>query len=143
VKLPLRQLSAFLARYDTLVEEGIGVNPEPKGRDRDYIERRSFNLVSALKELRTEATLFAVDLRLPFTNNQGERDLRMAKFTRRSAAASTVTTEPSISQRFAPTSPPLESTGSARSSRSKCCSVATRGCRRTSLDHNRSSLPTT
>lgn len=80
MKLPLRQLSAFLARYDTLVEEGIGVNPEPKGRDRDYIERRSFNLVSALKELRTEATLFAVDLRLPFTNNQGERDLRMAKF---------------------------------------------------------------
>ncbi len=79
VKLPRRQLSAFLARYDALVEEGIGVNPEPRGRDRDYIERRSFNLVSALKDLRTEATLFAVDLRIPFTNNQGERDLRMAK----------------------------------------------------------------
>jgi transposase len=79
VKLPLRQLNTFLARYDALVEEGIGVNPEPRGRDRDYIERRSFNLVSALEDLRTEATLFAVDLRLPFTNNQGERDLRMAK----------------------------------------------------------------
>ena len=32
-----------------------------------------------MKDLRTEATLFAVDLRIPFTNNQGERDLRMAK----------------------------------------------------------------
>jgi transposase len=79
VKLSRRQLSTFLARYDQLIEQGVAANPEPTGRYRDYIERRSYNLVSALKDLRKEATLFAVDLRLPFTNNQAERDLRMAK----------------------------------------------------------------
>ena len=78
-QLARRQLKAFLARYDTLVEEGISVNPAPIGRDRDYSERKSFNLVSALRDLRTEATLFAVDIRFPFSNNQAERDLRMAK----------------------------------------------------------------
>jgi transposase len=77
--LPARRLEAFLARYDTLVEEGLTANPAPMCRSRDYTERKSFNLVSALRDLRTEATLFAVDIHLPATNNQAERDLRMAK----------------------------------------------------------------
>jgi transposase len=71
-QLPADQLCAFLARYDALVEEGLHANPEPMGRPRDYVERRSFNLVAALKDLRREATLFAVDIRLPATNNQAE-----------------------------------------------------------------------
>jgi len=35
--------------------------------------------VSALHKLKPEATRFATDLRIPMTNNQAERDLRMAK----------------------------------------------------------------
>jgi len=74
-----RVLKDFLARYDAIVERGLGANPAPIGRKRDYLERKSFNLVSALHKLKPEATRFATDLRIPMTNNQAERDLRMAK----------------------------------------------------------------
>jgi transposase len=72
-------LKGFLARYDTIVENGLSVNPAPRHRDRDYLERKSFNLVTALETLKPEATRFATDLRVPMTNNLAERDLRMQK----------------------------------------------------------------
>jgi len=77
--LPPRCLKALLARYDAIVERGLAANPAPLGRERDYLERKSFNLVSALDKLKVEATRFATDLSVPLTNNQAERDLRMAK----------------------------------------------------------------
>jgi transposase len=81
--LPRRQLSGFMVRYDTIIKQGLDINPDPIGRKRDYIERESFNLVSALKKLKPEATLFAHDLNVPFTNNEGERSLRMSKLQRK------------------------------------------------------------
>ncbi len=79
-RLGRRKLEGFLERYDSLVDAGLGVNPEPPaGLKRDYLERKSYNLVCALCELKTEATRFAKDLRVPFTNNDAERPLRMAK----------------------------------------------------------------
>jgi transposase len=81
--LPRRQLSGFMTRYDAIVQQGLIVNPDPMGCKRDYIERESFNLVSALQKLKPEATLFAHDLRVPFTNNEGERSLRMSKLQRK------------------------------------------------------------
>jgi len=74
-----RALKNLLARYDAIIEEGLLANPAPPNRERDYLERKSFNLVSALRKLEPEATRFATDLAVPMTNNQAERDLRMAK----------------------------------------------------------------
>jgi transposase len=72
-------LKTFLARYDAIVEEGLSANPAPCNRKRDYLERKSYNLVAALKKLKPEATRFATDLRVPMTNNLAERDVRMLK----------------------------------------------------------------
>ncbi len=78
-RLSRRKLKGFLDRYDVLVKEGLAANPEPAYGGRDYLARKSYNLVCALRDLRREATRFAKDLRVPFTNNDGERPLRMAK----------------------------------------------------------------
>ncbi|MCL5446793.1 MAG: IS66 family transposase [Actinobacteria bacterium] len=53
-------------------------NPCPTWRKRDYVEKESYNLACALRDLKPEVTLFAKDLRVPFSNNQAESDLRMA-----------------------------------------------------------------
>lgn len=79
-RLGRRQLQGFMARYDALVAAGLAANPTPPaGRSRDYLERKSYNLASALRDLRGEATLFAKDLRVPFSNNDGEQPIRMVK----------------------------------------------------------------
>jgi len=78
-RLPRRRLAGYLARYDALVDAGLRANPKPKHRERDQIERDSYNLALALMRLRAEATRFATDLAVPFTNNEAERSLRMAK----------------------------------------------------------------
>jgi len=77
------ELAAFLASYDALVEEGLLANPAPVNRKRDYLEKKSYNVAVALRDHRAEATRFATDLSVPFTNNEGERALRMAKLHRK------------------------------------------------------------
>jgi transposase len=77
--LPRRELANFLSRYDSLTAAGLAANPQPIGRDRDSIEKDGYNLAAALTKLKTEATRFAVDLDVPFSNNEAERALRMAK----------------------------------------------------------------
>ena len=79
VRIAPYQLTGYLGRYDAIVREGLNANPTPTARKRDSLERESYNLVSAFCKLRSEVTLFASDLRVPFTNNQAKRDLRMAK----------------------------------------------------------------
>jgi len=112
------QLAAFLSSYDALVEEGLAANPTPENRERNYLEKKSYNVAVALRDRRAEATRFATDMSLPFDNNGGERSLRMAKLTRRSAADSRPTTLPGTSQRSAPTSAQLASMASAVSTSS-------------------------
>jgi len=77
--LSQRVVTDFLAHYDRIVNDGLAANPAPTGRKRDAVERASFNLASALGELRAEATRFITDLSVPMTNNAAERALRMAK----------------------------------------------------------------
>ena len=72
-------LAAFLSSYDALVAVGLGANPKPVGRKRNYLEKKSYNIAVALAKHRAEATRFASDLSVPFTNNQAESSLRMAK----------------------------------------------------------------
>ncbi len=78
-----RNLKAFLASYDTLVAQGLAANPPLATRDRNSLERESYNLAVALRNRRSEATRFASDLSVPFTNNEAERSLRMAKLHRK------------------------------------------------------------
>jgi transposase len=77
--LSRRTLAGFSSRYDSLTAAGLAANPQPAGRDRDSIERDGYNLVAALIKLKMQATRFATDLDVPFSNNEAERALRMAK----------------------------------------------------------------
>lgn len=76
-------LDGFLNRYDALVEAGLAANPRLLSRERNSLERDSYNLAVALRDLREVATAFVVDLSVPFTNNEAERSLRMAKLHRK------------------------------------------------------------
>jgi transposase len=80
--LPEACLRKFINRYDSLVEEGLCLNPEQTKR----IERRgrikqtkSRLLLLRLKEHKNEYLRFAYNFSAPFDNNQAERDFRMAK----------------------------------------------------------------
>ena len=80
---PARQRS-FAARYDALVADGRAANPDPAPRrKRDALQRRSHNLVTAFATHRRHVLRFMYDLRVGFTNNQAERDLRPTKLHRK------------------------------------------------------------
>jgi transposase len=74
----------LMTRYERLLADGERANPPPQprregpGRQR---QRRSpaARLLARLDAHRDEVLRFLDDLRVPFTNNQAERDLRMVK----------------------------------------------------------------
>jgi len=61
--------------WDQAVLVGLANNPRAPGRE----QSKTRNLLDRLVRRRTEVLRFSVDLTCPFTNNQGERDLRPAK----------------------------------------------------------------
>jgi len=72
------------ARYQRLLADGPVANPPPRpqpGQRRRGRLRRSpaANLLGRLDRHRVEVLRFLDDLRVPFDNNQAERDLRMVK----------------------------------------------------------------
>jgi transposase len=82
-ELPKVLRRRFSKRYDELVAMGLTANPEPKHRKRDYLERRSFNLVSAFSTHKRSILRFMNDLGTPMTNNEAERALRPSKLHRK------------------------------------------------------------
>ncbi|MGH2769093.1 MAG: IS66 family transposase [Actinomycetota bacterium] len=67
-------------RYDEVVAQGIAANPTPiRWSGRTPLERQGYNLAVAVRDHKDEVLRFLDDLRVPFDNNQAERDLRMAK----------------------------------------------------------------
>lgn len=66
----------FERRYDNIVKEGWRANPRREGRAQ---RSRAGNLIRRLDERRAEVLRFLHDFRVPFTNNEIERDLRMVK----------------------------------------------------------------
>jgi transposase len=77
-----QQRGRISAAYDKIVEKAIAANPDPllRGRiKRTKLEAEGFNLAVAFRDHKQEILRFCDDLRIPLTNNQGERDLRMAK----------------------------------------------------------------
>ena len=78
------QQSAFTARYQALLNQGLESNPPPaasgkkKSRGRPK-QSTAKNLLDRLSRYQSEVLRFMTDLAVPFDNNLAERDLRMVK----------------------------------------------------------------
>jgi transposase len=81
-KLADEIITALEARYERLLAEGFGLNPPPERspRTRGRPKRgRVLALLDRLSNHRSAALRFLHDFRVPFDNNQAERDIRMVK----------------------------------------------------------------
>ena len=78
---PARRLATFGKRYDTLIGEGNKLNPPPPptGKRGRPARGPAGSLLARLETHRADVLRFATDFRVPFDNNQAERDVRMVK----------------------------------------------------------------
>jgi transposase len=79
--LPAEAQHTWTVRYADLVAEGLRLNPPapPTGKRGRPKRSPAGNLALRLSTHQAETLAFMTDLRVPFDNNQAERDLRMMK----------------------------------------------------------------
>jgi transposase len=77
---------AFETRYDAVVQSGFDANPAPVSSSDGEVKKRGrpkqpppVNLLIRLRDFKGEVLAFMSDFRVPFDNNQGEREVRMVK----------------------------------------------------------------
>jgi transposase len=85
-QVPIQEQMDWIAQYHALLAAGYAAQPPPapsvpekhrrRGRPKQSAAR---NLLDALLGQAERVLAFLTNLRVPFTNNQAERDLRMAK----------------------------------------------------------------
>lgn len=86
--VPLMERDEWVARYFEILAAGYAAQPPPapssarkqKGRRKQSAAK---NLLDALLRRAEQVLALLDDLRIPFTNNQAERDLRMVKVQRK------------------------------------------------------------
>ncbi len=81
--LPADRLLDYTQRFDQLIAQGLADNPTPaqpalKARGRPK-QSQAKNLLDRLAKHKAGVLAFLSDFRIPFDNNQAERDVRMIK----------------------------------------------------------------
>lgn len=77
-----RTLRSLERRYDHLLTTALRSNPRQRGsphRRGRKKQSKARNLIERLRDYRESVLAFLYDFRVPFTNNQVERDIRMMK----------------------------------------------------------------
>jgi transposase len=81
LELAPERIEEFERSYQRLLEAGLASNPPPErsGKRGPPRQTKGKNLLDRLDKHRDEVLRFMHDFRVPFDNNQAERDLRMVK----------------------------------------------------------------
>ncbi len=89
--MPLAEIIGFESRYMEIVADGLrenGTLPYRDGKRGPLIQSKPKNLVDRCRDYMPEILAFMYDFRVPFDNNQAERDIRMAKLQQKISGAS-------------------------------------------------------
>jgi transposase len=86
MRLAPPELLAFETRYDAIVQAGFDATPAPVLTAEGEAKKRGrpqqsppVNLLIRLRDFKGQVLAFMADFRVPFDNNQGERDIRMVQ----------------------------------------------------------------